>query len=340
MSKILIIQTAFVGDVILVTPLLRAISQELPDSLVTLMVIPQTKNIVENNPFIKNLYVFDKNGKQKNLGGFNHWVKKIKKEGFDTALIPHRSYRSALIARLAKIPIRIGFDRSPARWFYTHVIKYRNTDHEVVRNLNLLMPFGVNNVGLIRPELFSDDHDIVYVENLLSSAHLSSTDNLIAIAPGSVWYTKRWPETYYANLADLFLRENFGVCLIGGKEDRSTGAIIAKRTKNKVHNFIGKLTLRQSAELLKMCKILIGNDSAPSHLGSGANIPTITIFGSTVPDFGFSPISEKHKVIRKDISCQPCTNHGRRRCPVRTLACLKDILPQNVFDSALELLNS
>ena len=116
MSKILVIQTAFVGDVILVTPLLRVIKQELLGSEITLIVNPSTKNIVDNNPFISKLWVFDKHGTQKGFTGFRRMVHKIKQEKFNMALLPHRSYRSALLVRFAGIPKRMGFNRSPAKW--------------------------------------------------------------------------------------------------------------------------------------------------------------------------------------------------------------------------------
>lgn len=337
MSKILIMQTAFIGDVILVSPLFRAIRQELPGSQVTAMVIPATKNILENNPFVKKLWVYDKHGKRNSLANFREWVRKIREEKFEIALLPHRSYRTALLTRLAGIPIRIGFDRSPAKWLYSHVVKYNDKEHEALRNLALLQPFGVINLGVIRPQLFPDDQDQTLVEGLMAANDLSADEKIVALAPGSIWFTKRWPEMNFTKLADLFLSAGYRVCLIGGNKDMEPGNFIAANTDSRVVNFIGKLTLRQTAYFLTKCRLLISNDSAPTHLGSAVNIPTITIFGSTVPEFGFGPLAEKNTVIQKELECRPCTDHGRKKCPLKTLTCLRDISPEEVLEAALAL---
>ncbi len=338
MSKILLIQTAFPGDVILVTPLFRAIRQELPGSQVTAMVIPETKNILEHNPFVKKLWNYDKHSRGNSVSYLKKWVRKIKDEKFDIALLPHRSYRTALLARLAGIPIRIGFDRSPAKWLYSHVVKYNYEGHEVSRNLSLLKPFGVINLGVIRQELFPDEQDETMVKGLMAANDLTGKEKIIALAPGSIWFTKRWPEMNFTGLTDLFLNRGYRICLIGGSKDIALGDFIIADAGSRAVNFIGKLTLRQTAYFLSKCRLLVCNDSAPTHLGSAVNIPTITIFGSTVPEFGFSPIAEKQAVMQKEMACRPCTDHGRKKCPRKTLACLRDISPEEVFNSALALL--
>ena len=149
--------------------------------------------------------------------------------------------------------------------------------------------------------------------------------------------SKRWPESHFSELAGLFVKNNFNVCLIGGAKDKEIGDFIVSQNENTIHNFIGMFSLRQSAELLRRSKLLISNDSAPTHLASALNIPTVTLFGSTVPEFGFGPVAEKNRIMQIDLECRPCTDHGRNKCPIKTLACLKDISPQEVFDSAIKL---
>lgn len=339
MSKILIIQTAFIGDVILVTPLLRAIRQELPGCQVTLIVTPETQNIVAENPFIKNLWIYDKHNQDKGLKRFIHWVNKIKEEKFEIGLLPHRSYRSALLMKTAKIPIRIGFDRSPAKWTYSHSVTYEFAQHEIIRNLNLLKQFGVTNLGLIQPEIFPSEKDVSFVDELLAANTSSSKPKMVALAPGSIWFTKRWPEHHFTKLANLFLDSGFDVCLLGGQKDVQLGDYIQEKSVKSIKNFINRLTIRQSAELLRRCLLLVCNDSAPTHIGSAADVPTVTIFGSTVPEFGFGPAASKYKIMEKELSCRPCTDHGRKKCPIKTLACLKEISPEEIFQSAIELVN-
>ena len=339
MSKILIIQTAFLGDVILVTPLLRAIRQELPGCQVTMIVTPETKNIVEENPFVKNLWIFDKHNRDKGIKRFKYWVNKIKEEKFEIGLLPHRSHRSALLMKMAKIPIRIGFERSDAKWTYSHSVKYVFKDHEINRNLSLLKQFGVTNLGLIKPEIFPSEQDVTVVNDLLVDQNIPSNSKMVALAPGSIWLTKRWPVTHFSDLTNLFLESGFNVCLIDGKKDLHLGDFIQVKAKKPVINFMEKLTLRQSAELLKRCSVLVCNDSAPTHLGSAANVPTVTIFGSTSPEFGFGPVALKNKIMEIELSCRPCTDHGRKKCPIKTLTCLQEISPDEVYKSALELIS-
>jgi len=339
MSKILVIQTAFIGDVILVTPLFRAIRQELMGSQTYLIVIPETKSIVENNPFVKQLWIYDKKGKQKGIGGFRRLIKQIKEEKFDIALLPHRSYRTALLTRFANIPIRIGFNRSPANWLYSHVVEYQSSQHEIFRNLSLLEPFGASSKEIIPPEIFARENDISAVDEILNTYNVPYEKNLITIAPGSIWPTKRWPESHFSELIDLFFKDQNNICLIGSEKDKKNGEQICENASGKVYNFIGKLSLTESTELLRRSNLLICNDSAPTHMGSAVNVPTISIFGSTVPEFGFGPVAEKNKILQKDLSCRPCTDHGRIKCPIKTMECLKSITPQKVYNAAKELIN-
>jgi heptosyltransferase-2 len=140
--KILIIQTAFLGDVILCTPLIKATRKLFPHSFISFLLISETKNILENNPHLNDIIVYDKRGKNKGLKNFFKMVEKVKKENFDLAIIPHRYLRSALLAYLAKIPQRIGFDKSSGSFLFTQKVTYQNTSHEVERNLSLLNPFS------------------------------------------------------------------------------------------------------------------------------------------------------------------------------------------------------
>jgi heptosyltransferase-2 len=242
------------------------------------------------------------------------------------------------LARFAGIPIRIGFNRSPANWLYSHIVDYQTTRHEILRNLSLLEPFGVRLKEIIPPEIFPNENDIPAVDELLKTLNISAEKKLVTIAPGSIWPTKRWPESHFSELIHLFYKNQSSICLIGGEQDIKTGEQICKNTAGMVFNFIGKLSLTESAELLRRSSLLVCNDSAPTHLGSAVNVPTISIFGSTVPEFGFGPIAEQHKILQKDLSCRPCTDHGRKKCPIKTLKCLKDISPQDVYHAAGKLI--
>ena len=149
-EKILVIQTAFLGDVILTTPLVKALREIYPQSFISVLLIPQTAEVFKNNPHINQLILYDKKGKQRGVKSFFKLVKFLKRQNFDLAIIPHRSLRSALLAYLSKIPQRIGFHTSGGSFLYTDEVTYKTDIHEIDRNLSLLSPLG-HNINNIKP---------------------------------------------------------------------------------------------------------------------------------------------------------------------------------------------
>lgn len=333
-KKILIVQTAFIGDVILATPLAEAARQVFPDSAIDFMAIPAAANVLEKNNFIRRVLIFDKRGAQRGLIALWELAKTLQCEQYDLALVPHRSLRSAALVWLAKIPERIGFDRSAGAWLFTRRVPYQQK-HEVERNLDLLRIFN-NDFVTPSPKIFWDQRDEQTVEQLCITA--PSGKWFCALAPGSVWATKRWPVERFSELAQKLVHETGAhVFLIGGNSDATLCAQIAARCGNDVVNTAGQLSLRQSAALLDRCQILISNDSAPTHLGVATRCKVITIFGPTVPAFGFAPFGAGHAVIGKNLACRPCSSHGSDRCPIGTHACMRDIAVDEVFKSVMRL---
>jgi heptosyltransferase-2 len=350
--KILIVQTAFIGDVILTTPLVRAVSEFFKNSEIHFLTIPSSKNILENNPDIKKIIIYDKKNKDRGVINFFKFVGILKKEKYDIAIVPHRSLRSALLVFLSGIKRRIGFSRSAGWFLFSDRVKYlRDGRHEVKRNLNLLNPFnsiiaktdiGIDNTAnfdenKFRPEVFPTDEDKknvdVYLQNLFSKV-------IISIAPGSVWATKRWLKERFAEVAKKLIKENnFAVVLIGGKEDFNLCEEIISLSGCDMLNLSGKLTLRESAEVIKRSELLITNDSAPLHLASAIGTKTIAIFGPTVQKFGFFPYNANSKVIEmNNLHCRPCSIHGGNKCPIGTFECMKGITADKVYGAVLNIL--
>ncbi|MDZ7289726.1 MAG: lipopolysaccharide heptosyltransferase II [candidate division KSB1 bacterium] len=334
-KKILIVQTAFIGDVILATPLAEAAQQVFPESRVDFMVIPDAANILEGNPFVHRVVIFDKRGRQRGLIALWKLASSLQRERYDLALVPHRSLRSALLVWLAGIPQRIGFDRSAGAWFFTQRVPYRQI-HEVERNLDLLRALN-GSINAPLPKIFWDEADERFVDQFCRIG--KNKKWFCALAPGSVWATKRWPADRYIDLARRLTAEaNAQIYLIGGGGDAELCARLADKIGDDCVNTAGKLTLRQSAALVDRCQILVTNDSAPTHLAVATRCKVITIFGPTVPAFGFAPFGHGHAVIEKDLSCRPCSSHGGHRCPIRTHACMLEISVEEVFTEVLTLL--
>lgn len=334
-SRILIIQTAFLGDVILCTPLIKATRKLFPDSFISFLLIPQTKNIVENNPHLDEIIVYDKKGKDKGLKNFFKMVKKIKMKNFDLVIIPHRYLRSALLPYLAKIPQRIGFDKSISSFLFTQKVTYQKNWHEVERNLHLLNDFSYDLPDKI-PELFPGSEDFSYASQLLQDSGVKEDDKTVGIAPGSVWAAKRWLAERFAEVSDLLTKEaGAKVIFLGSKEDEKLCLEIANLMKEKPLILAGKTNILQSAVIISRCKVILSNDSAPVHIASAMKKPVVAIFGSTIPEFGFAPYGEGNIIIEKKIECRPCGIHGKNKCPKKHFKCMTEITTQEVFEALL-----
>ena len=331
--KVLIVQTAFPGDVILTTPLIRTVALS-TNTPVSVLVRPETADILKNNPHVGEIITYNKKNTEKGLFPLLALAKKLRKKGFQQALIPHRSMRSALLVRLSGIKDRIGFDKAAGSFLYTQQVHYRNDLHETERNLEISTAAGYTASDCM-PEIFPDNHDKRIVQDIINNFQGKNGKKIIALAPGSIWPTKRWPSEHYSKLASMLLRRNdTTVVLIGGESDRELCDTISKNNTG-ILNTAGHLSLRQSAFLLSLASALISNDSAPVHLASAVGTRTIALFGPTVPAFGFGPLAEGSLVLEKELPCRPCGIHGPRRCRKSHFSCLRTISPEEVY-SVLE----
>jgi heptosyltransferase-2 len=338
-SRILIIQTAFLGDVILCTPLIKATRKLFPNSFISFLLIPKTKNILENNPHLNEIIVYDKKGEDRDAKNFFKMVEKTKKRNFDLTLIPHRYLRSALLAYLAKIPQRIGFDKSIGSFLFTQKVTYQNNSHEVERNLSLLNYFTGDLLDKI-PELFPSSEDFSYAQELLKDSGIKDNDKTVGIAPGSVWATKRWLPEGFAEVSGLLIKEaGAKVIFLGSKEDEKLCLEIANLMEEKPIILAGKTNILQSAAIISKCKVILSGDSAPVHIASAMKKPVVAIFGSTIPEFGFAPYGEGNIIIEKKIECRPCGIHGKTKCPKKHFKCMTEITTQEVFEALLTKLS-
>lgn len=333
--NILLVQTAFLGDLILTTPLIKAVKKKFPDSKLTVLVIPQTAELLKNNPYVDEVITYDKRGKEKSLNSFFQLVNRIKQSKFDLALVPHRSYRSSFLVFLAKIPERIGFDKNQASFFLTKKVTYQKNWHEIDRNLSLIEPDGLK-VEEKYPELFPDKNNFARVENFLKENEVKANYPLVAIAAGSTWATKRWLPEGFAKVADwLMQKEKAKVIFIGSTEDEKLTDQICGFMQPKPVVSCGKLSLLESAALLSKCKLLLANDTAPVHMAVAMKKPVIEIYGSTIPGFGFYPYGKGHVIIEKDLACRPCGIHGHQKCPLGHFKCMKEISAEEVYQAVV-----
>jgi len=328
-EKILIIQTAFIGDVVLMSPLIRASRDLFPQALIDTLVMPAAANILENNPALHRVIIYDKRGRDAGVRPLLALAGKLRREGYDLVLVPHRSLRSALLAWRTRAALRVGFTNSSASFLFTHRVFYDRNRHEVERNLALLAALG-REPGQVRPEIVPDETDRRIVDQMLTG--LGEEDKpLMAIAPGSIWATKRWPAGSYRRLAELAMEAGWNLVWIGSERDRTLCAEISEGLPGAWINSAGQLSLRQSAELIRRAKVLVSNDSAPLHLASAMGTAAVALFGPTVPEFGFAPLSEGSVIVQIELPCRPCSIHGGKSCPIGTHECMTGISPDKVF---------
>ena len=339
-KSVLVVQTAFPGDVILTLPLVQILKRSIPDVLVDMIVIPKCAELLNNHTSINEVIIYDKKNTESGLKSFLRKVRIVRNKNYDCAFIPHRSFRSALMVKMADIPKRIGFTKSAGNFLYTDKVSYDKNIHEIDRNCSLLRAIGIKDPGKEYPQLFPSFHDKKKVSHYLSDHGIQHMSNIIGIAPGTVWKTKQWPVERFSELVNKLVMSGYHTVLIGGNEDvEICEKIKSKGNSQFILNAAGKLTFLQSAELISRCRLLVTNDSAPMHLAVAMKTTVVAIFGATIPEFGFAPYGDSDIVIEtKGLTCKPCSIHGGNKCPVKTFDCMINIKVDDVYDNVIQLL--
>ena len=313
----LVIQTSFLGDMVLTTPLIAYLAERGPVDVVS---TPAAAALLANHPHVRERIVYDKRGADSGVGGFFRMASRLRGGRYATAYLAQGSVRSGALAAAAGIRDRVGFSSSAGRAFYTTRVAPIDNVHHAARLLSL----GTRDPMLaasrpLRPSLFPGAAEREAVDALLGPA---SSQRIVAVAPGSVWATKRWP--HFPALAAA-LRNDARVVVVGAEADRGLAAEILGTTPDAI-DATGKLSLLASAELIRRSAVLVTNDSSPLHLASAMNTPTVAVFGPTVPEFGFGPLSEQSATAGlSGLPCRPCDRHGPQRCPLGHWRCMRDL---------------
>lgn len=324
-NRYLIVQTAFLGDVVLALPMATYIKRKVPEAIVDMVVRPDAKAIAEACPDVDQVYMFDKHKKQRGLLGVIKMAKILRKNKYHAVFTPQRFVRSSFLSYATRIPNRFGFDKNALNWLYTCKITYQSDQYEILRNLSLVRAFWSDeSVDMILPEF---------------SVQKQET-KIIALAPGSVWQTKCWPVHKWVELIQHPEMQKRPVVLIGGPKDQKVAQEIMHQVEHPdIENRTGIDNLSQTFQRIANAQILISNDSAPQHFAMAVKTPVITIFGSTIPEFGFAPIGPKDQYVETsiDLKCRPCGIHGKKKCPTKTLACMESITVEQVVGRMLKL---
>lgn len=312
-NKILVIQTAFIGDVILATSLLESLNANFKEGKIDIVVRKGNESLFNHHPFINKVYVWDKaQHKTKNLFSI---LKQIRGVKYDLVLGVQRFFNAGLLAAFSKGKKIIGFNKNPLSFLFHDKVDHQisNGKHEVERNYDLIKSFApVFKKGL---KLYPSDSDVEKIQEF-------QKEDYIVIAPASVWFTKQYPIEKWIEFINAL--KSVKIYIIGAPSDHELASkIIESSSYSNVESLCGKLNLLQSAALMKDAKMNFVNDSAPQHLASSVNAPTTTLFCSTVPDFGFGPLADDAVVIevKEKLECRPCGLHGHKACPKNHFKC-------------------
>lgn len=318
MNRILVIQTAFLGDVILATPVLSELKRIFPQAEIDVLVKKGNESLLQNNPNLNYVITLDKsNGK---YSAIKRLIKQIRSRKYDFVINLHRFGSSGLITALSGASEKYGFKKNPFSFTFTKKFKHNIGDgtHEIERNLLLIQEFGA--VKLKRPELFPSKAHFTKIAEYTSEPYL-------CFAPASVWYTKQLPKEKWIELIAKNTVQT-KIYLLGGKEDHQLcEEIRVSSGAENVVNLSGQLNLLESAALMSKAVRNYVNDSGPLHLASAMNAPVTAFFCSTVPSFGFGPLSEDSKIVetKEKLDCRPCGLHGFKACPKGHFKCGKGI---------------
>jgi lipopolysaccharide heptosyltransferase II len=313
-QKILIIQTAFIGDVVLATPLIEKLHRFYPNAQIDFVLRKDNENLLQGNPHISQLHIWDKKeGKIKNLMGI---INKVRKERYDFVVNVQRFGATGLLTWLSKGRIKVGFKKNPFSFGFDRKLAHEigNGKHEVERNLALIKEWTDDSFE--RPKLHLSSKIEERVNHYKDQSY-------ITIAPTSVWFTKQFPAHKWV---DFLKQSDFGgkVYLLGAPSDFDACELIRNQVENaNIENLCGLLSLLESTALMKGAEMNYMNDSAPMHFASAVNASTTAIFCSTIPAFGFGPLSDNSRVVQvtDELSCRPCGLHGHKKCPEGHFKC-------------------
>ncbi len=338
-KRILLIRTDRIGDVVLSTPAIKAVRDAYPEAYIAFMVRPYARDIVEGNPYLNEVIIYDKDGAHKSFIAtllFGLWLRKKK---FDTALILHPTDRAHIVAFLAGIPNRIGLDRKTALLLTKRIKdkKFLGEKHELDYTLDILKTVGITAKEKKTYMPVKDSAENSIKIKLVREGY-NGTEPLVAVHPGASCPSKRWPAERFAALVDR-LKERYGLkmVIVAGPGDIKEVEVLKMRLKTEVLDLSGKTSVGELAALFKKCRLFISNDSGPVHIASAVGTPCVVVFGRKQPGLSpkrWGPTGEKDIFLHRDAGCKVCLAHNCEN----GFKCLKMVTVDDVFEAASELI--
>ena len=329
MIKLLVIQTAFTGDVVLATSVLEKLHEYYPGARIDFLLRKGNEGLLQNHPYITNLLIWDKTKQKKR--NLIKMALHVRRQQYTHVINIHRFFTSGFVTFLSGAPYRAGFAKNPWAFCFTlkapHIISPSGTERPVLdieRNQLLIAPITDDKVAL--PVLYPSAADREYAAQYMKPP-------FVCIAPSSVWYTKRLPVPQWISMING-IPAHYHVYILGAPSDKELGETISNGTTHpKTMNLCGKLNFLQSAALMQHADMNYANDSAPMHFANAMKAPLTAVYCSTAPSYGFGPLLDSGKVaeIREDLYCRPCGIHGHKKCPEGHFRCALEITNEDLL---------
>ncbi len=331
MQKFLVIQTAFIGDVVLATGLVEKLHGHFPGAKIDFLVRKGNEGLLLGHPLLNEVLVWNK--QQHKLRNWWYILRKIRANKYDKVINVQRFAATGLLTAFSGGKETIGFDKNPFSWLFKKKIKHIISDggrplHEIGRNNELIKDFTGELAA--RPRLYPSTAD-----EALAGQYAKAP--MITISPASVWFTKQYPPEKWIRFINE-IPPHYSIMLLGAPGDNALAEAIKQRaTHPSIHILCGKLSFLQSAALMKRAVMNYVNDSAPMHFASAVNAPVTAVYCSTLPSFGFGPLSDISFIVEKDepLYCRPCGLHGRKECPEGHFKCALDIREEQLLKNLL-----
>ena len=312
--RVLVVQTASIGDVILTTPIMEKIHAVYPNAQIDICIESRSSSLFVNHPYLNRVFVWKKSPNK--YAQLFQLIKEIRKQHYNYVINVNRFFAAGLVTMLAKKNYSFGFDKNPLSFLFTkkYPHEFAKNLHETDRNQRLIELITDKQPAAMK--LYPDEAAYNKIESLKESPY-------ICISPTSLWFTKQYPKQRWIEFISA-VPENITVFLLGSKADAEyANDIMLNTTHQRIKNLCGTLSLLESAALMAGATMNYVNDSAPMHLASAMDAPLTAIFCSTVTDFGFGPMSSRSTVIETEekLACRPCGLHGKKACPLQHFAC-------------------
>ncbi len=332
-------QTAWLGDLVLTLPALRELRRARPDARVVVLTTPAGAELLAADPAVDTVLAYRKRGWDRGVSGLPSIVSLLRRERFDVALAAQRSFRTGLLVRLSGARLRVGFEGAAGGWAYNRTVRWDPARHATERFLALVAPAGGNPDADSKPTLGVVDAARASVSRKLERAGLPAGQPYVALAPGSVWPTKRWTTDGFVGVGRWARERGLAAVLVGSASDRDVCLGVERALGDGATSLAGETTLPELCAVLAGAAAAVSNDSGAAHVAAAVGTPVVTVFGPTVPAFGFAPRGPASAIVEiAGLDCRPCHRHGPRSCPLGHLRCMRDIGVERVVGVLAPLL--